>query len=128
MQSGKYYTFTTLADEDAVELKRWSRARWGKTLTRQYMLDIHAGVERIAKNYKSLRSRDELTAGTGLSIYPVREHYVIFYPVAKAHIVIVAVLRQGRDIPNILRDNSVRIGRELREIQQKIECGKLVIT
>jgi len=125
LSASKYYTLTARADKDLAELKAWSGARWGDELTQRYMADIHKGVERIAKSYKTLRSRSEFSAGTDLSIYPVREHYIIFYPTAKEHIVIVAVLRQGRDIPGILRANSVDIDRALKKIRSKVQSKKL---
>lgn len=125
--SRKYYTLTERAAEDLAALTNWSLIRWGEDLTDKYLEDLHEGTERIAKSYKSLRSRSELAAGTGVSIYPIREHYVIFHPVGKEHIVILALLRQGRDIPNILRANSVRIERELKDIRRNIEQGDLVI-
>ncbi len=125
--SRKYYTLTRRAAEDLATLTNWSLTRWGEDLTDKYLEDLHQGTEQIAKSYKSLRSRSELAAGTGVSIHPIREHYIIFHPVGKEHIVILAILRQGRDVPNILRANSVRIERELKEIRRKIDQGDIVI-
>lgn len=110
------------------ELVNWSLTRWGNDLTDKYLDDIHNGVEWIAKNQNSIGSRPSLMAGSGLSVYPIREHYVIFYPVAKAHIIIIAIMRQGRDIPDILRKSSVHIERELKVIIGKIKCGKIVLS
>lgn len=109
------------------ELTQWSLARWGQELTDRYLDDLHQGMEWIAKNRKSITARGELTADTGLCIYPVREHYAVFLPVAKRHIVIVAFLRQGRDVASILSKNNAKISHELKTIVKKIEQGKLAI-
>jgi len=102
------------------ELVSWSLARWGGALTDSYLDHLHEGMEWIAKNQKKVSARNDLTAGTGLSVYPIREHYVVFLPVEKEHVIIVAFLRQGRDVAAILSKNGVRFARELKEIAQKM--------
>ncbi len=73
-------------------------------------------------------AREELAAGTNLSLYPVREHCFVYHPVSKTHVVIVAVLRQGRDIPAILDKGHHQIRRELEEIMDRIALGEIKIT
>lgn len=121
----KHYTLTLQAEENLRQAKSWSLSRWGKALTRQYFADLHEGAEYIAANYSSLGQRDELAETTGLCVYPVREHYIVYMPVAKKHIVIVAFIRQGRDVPAILLRNSYRILRELKEIRARMDSGDL---
>jgi len=76
-------------------------------------------------NYRSLSERDDLSGDTGLSVHPVREHYLVYLPVADQHIVIVAVVRQLRDVPEILGKAEFMIRREVMEIREKIERGEL---
>ena len=123
----KNYTLTELVTADLRAAKVWSDSRWGKNLIQQYFADLHKAAEDIAQHPASLNEQESLTANTGLSIHPVREHYIIYVPVADDHIVIVAFIRQSRDVPAILQKAGYMIRRELKEIQQQLAAGKLVI-
>jgi len=98
----KSYLLTARAAADLREARTWSRARWGKELTNRYFDDLHEGAQYIAENHASFRDRHELAGGTALLLYPVREHYIVYEPLTPRSIAIVAVIRQGRDIPAIL--------------------------
>ncbi len=123
----KSYVLTIRATDDLREARVWSRARWGKDLTNRYFEDLHAGAEYIAENYASFRDRQELAGGTALFLYPVREHYFVYEPLGPRFIAIVAVIRQGRDIPAILQKWAAPIRRELTEIREKTERGEIRI-
>ena len=66
-------------------------------------------------------SREYLAGGTGLGIYPVREHYLVFEPLSDDRMAIVAVIRQGRDLPDILQRNAHTIHRELNRLRQTVD-------
>ena len=121
----KSYVLTVRAEADLREARTWSRARWGKELTNRYLEDLHDGAQYIAENYASFRNRHDLAGGSALLLYPVREHYIVYEPLAERFIVIVAVIRQGRDIPAILQKWVAPIRRELTEIRDKIERGEI---
>lgn len=123
----KGYVLTTRAAADLREARAWSRARWGKELTTRYFEDLHEGAQYIAENHASLRDRHELAGGTSLLLYPVREHYIVYEPLAARFIAIVAVIRQGRDIPAILQKWAAPIRQELIEIRRMIERGEIRI-
>jgi plasmid stabilization system protein ParE len=123
----KSYLLTAQAAADLREARIWSRARWGKELTHRYFDDLHDGAQHIAENYASFRDRHELAGGTALLIYPVREHYIVYEPLAPRLIAIVAVIRQGRDIPAILQKWAAPIRRELMEIRDKIARGEILV-
>lgn len=93
-------------------------ARWGEKLTQEYFVALDKAARDLAKNHNTYRSREELAGGTGLSLYPVREHYLVYEPLAKNQIVIVAILRQGRDIPSILNKGKHVIVRELAALRK----------
>jgi plasmid stabilization system protein ParE len=97
------YVLTIRAEADLREARAWSRARWGKELTNRYFEDLHEGAQHIAENHDSLRHRHDLAGGSALCLYPVREHYIVYEPLAERFIAIVAVIRQGRDVPAILQ-------------------------
>lgn len=122
---GKSYILTARAATDLREARAWSRAQWGKELTNRYFEDLHDGAQYIAENHASLRDRHELAGGTALLLYPVREHYIVYEPLAPRRIAIVAVIRQGRDIPAILQKWAAPIRRELIDIRGKIERGEI---
>lgn len=123
--SRKSYLLTARAAADLREARTWSRARWGKELTNRYFDDLHEGAQYIAENHSSLRDRHELAGGTALLLYPVREHYIVYEPLAPRLIAIVAVIRQGRDIPAILQKWAAPIRRELMELRDKIARGEI---
>jgi len=123
----KPYVLTARAAADLSEARVWSRARWGKELTNRYFEDLHEGAQYIAENHASFRDRQELAGGTALLLYPVREHYIVYEPLGPRFITIVAVIRQGRDIPAILQKWAAPIRRELIEIRGKIERREIRI-
>lgn len=123
----KSYVLTARAAADLSEARVWSRARWGKELTNRYFEDLHEGAQYIAENHASFRDRQDLAGGTALLLYPVREHYIVYEPLGPRFIAIVAIIRQGRDIPAILQKWAAPIRRELIEIRGKIECGEIRI-
>ncbi len=117
----KHHTLTQQAERDLADMVEWSRARWGKQLTDKYLDDIYEGSERIGKDHGMLRSREELSADSGLLIYPVRKHYVVCHAIHKEHIVVVSYIKQGRDVPAIIERNHTRIARELKEIAKALK-------
>ena len=119
------YVLTARAAADLREARTWSRARWGKELTSKYFDDLHKGAQFVAENHSALRGRQELSGGTSLLVYPVREHYIVYEPLAEQFIAVVAVIRQGRDVPAILLKWSAPIRRELMEIRARIERGEI---
>lgn len=121
----KSYVLTARAVADLGEARVWSRARWGKELTSRYFEDLHEGARYIAENYASFRDRQELAGGTALLLYPVREHYIVYEPLGDQFIAIVAIVRQGRDIPSILQKWAAPIRRELIEIRSSIARGEI---
>lgn len=123
----KSYVLTARAVADLREARVWSRARWGKELTNRYFEDLHEGAQYIAENHTSFRDRQELAGGTALLLYPVREHYIVYEPLGPQFVAIVAVVRQGRDIPSILQKWAAPIRRELIEIRSRIERGEIRI-
>ena len=123
----KHYTLTALTAADLRAAKAWSHSHWVKNLTQQYFAALHNAAEYIAQHHASLNEQEYLTANTDLAIHPVREHYIIYVPVADDHIVIVAFIRQSRDVPTILQKAGYMIRRKLKEIQQQLATGRLVI-
>jgi plasmid stabilization system protein ParE len=112
------YVLTARAAADLLEARAWSRARWGKELTSRYFDDLHEGAQFIAEDQTALRGRQELSGGTGLLVYPVREHYIVYEPLAGRLIAIVAVIRQARRSlypSKMVRSNSPRIARDQRQ-------------
>jgi plasmid stabilization system protein ParE len=125
MAKKKNYILTALAEEDLRKARSWSLSRWGAQLTKAYFSDLHEGAESIAKNHKSSQARDNLTGDTGLFINAIREHYLVYVPITDHQIVIVAVMRQTRDVPTLLQQEGYKIRREINTIKRKIEQGKI---
>ncbi len=127
MLEENHYVLTRLAELDLHQARAWSLIRWGRKLTREYFSDLHQAAEYIVAHHQALNSREDLTGDTGLSIHPVREHYLIYLPVGDQHIVIVAVIRQSRNIPQILGRAAFMIRREVIEIKNRIKRGELLL-
>ncbi len=119
MPDAKNYLLTPTARRHLREAKAWSMARWGAKRTRAYFSALHRAANDLAKNYTRYRQREELAGGTGLRLYPVREHFFVYEPLAEEKIAIVAVLRQGRDIPTILSKGKHVFMRELSALRKK---------
>lgn len=112
----KFYTLTETAAQDFRDAKAWSLNRWGPDLTKRYFTDLHEAANHIAKNLDAHQKRDDLAGDTGLCIHPIREHYLIYVPDGNDHVIIVALIRQGRNVPDILRANAFKIHRELDQL------------
>lgn len=119
------YLLTVTAEQDFQEARRWSLSRWGKELTKQHFTDHHKSVEEIAQSHQRFASAEHLDDQLELKIHPVREHYLVYVPIGKSTIVIVALIRQTRDVPAILRISGFKIKRELKEISEKLKQGMI---
>ncbi len=115
------YVLTPTARRHLREAKAWSRTKWGDELTTQYFHDLEKAAQFIAENYQKFTTRKELTGESGLCLYPVREHYIVYEPLGEKRIAIAAFIRMGRDIPTLLNKNAYMIKRELREIRKKMK-------
>ncbi len=109
----KSYILTETALRDFREARRWSVARWGKKRTKSYFQQLHDSVDYIATHQPAIAARDDLIGNTDLGVYPVGEHYLVYVPVSDTQIIIVALIRQTRDVPAILKANSFQIHRQL---------------
>lgn len=116
VRRGRHYILTSTAERDFRQAKQWSLSRWGKELTAQYFLDLHDAAEYVAKHAKSISEKKDLVGGSRLAIHAVREHYIVYMPISKQRIIIVALIRQTRDVPAILHANNYLICRELNKI------------
>ncbi len=124
--TGRNYFLTLGAADDIREIGDWSLGRWGKERTAQYLTELHEGLEYIAANFRTFehnKARDELSANTGLLLYPINKHYIAFLPIGETSIAVAAVIRQGRDVASLLQKDGVTIRRELQEINDRIAQG-----
>lgn len=121
----RHYLLTETAERDFREARRWSRARWGGKQTKNYFANLHKGAEYIAVSQNALAERDDLTGTTGLGVHAVGEHYIVYVPVNDSCIVIVALMRQSRDVPAVLKANGYRIRQQLKDITARLAQGKI---
>lgn len=122
----KHYLLTLTAENDFRQARQWSKKRWGTALTKQYFQNLHDKAEYLAKNSHLLFDRKNISGTTGIGMHPVREHYIVYVPVAKNLIIIVALIRQTRDVPAILKANHYRIQREIDSISGELENGGIL--
>jgi len=127
MPDKKHYLLTWGAEADLREAKQWSLSRWGKELTKDYFADLDHAAEYVAAHQKHLHIREDLAGETGLLIHPVREHYLVYFPIDDCTVIIVAVIRQSRNVPEILGKSAFMIHREVTEIKKLLAAGELKI-
>ncbi|TQV82433.1 type II toxin-antitoxin system RelE/ParE family toxin [Exilibacterium tricleocarpae] len=121
----RHYILTETAEGDFRAAWQWSLSRWGKALTKQYFTDLHKCAESIAQNHNHCASIESIVDTVELSIYPIREHYLVYVPTSNGCIAIVALIRQTRDVPAVLDANGFLIQRQLKEIFEKLERGAI---
>jgi plasmid stabilization system protein ParE len=109
------YVLTETAALDFREARRWSKARWGDRATRSYFQNLHDSAEYVAAHQSAIANRDELTGNTNLGVCPVGEHFLVYVPIDKTQIAIVALIRQVRDVPALLRAHHFQIQRALND-------------
>ena len=126
MKSPKY-TLTKGAEADLDEIYRRSLERFGRDQTNTFMTALKKAAEFAADNHGKVPPRSQLTGESGLSLYPVHNHFIAYRPVADHHIVIIALLRQSRDIPAFVLAEAKRFRKDFAEIERKIKSGALVI-
>lgn len=119
MPREKSYLLTPTASRHLREAKAWSMSRWGEKLIEEYFIVLDEAAKNLAQHWKTHRPRHELAGGTGLLLFPVREHYLVYEVLSGDQLVIVAVLRQVRDIPAILSKGKHVIDRELNALRKK---------
>ncbi len=112
------YVLTETAAADFQAARRWSLARWGKSLTRQYFSDLHNSAEILARHPLTSTDLEQEVDGLNLRIHAVREHYLIYVPIHGERIAIVALIRQTRDVPAILNANAFQFRRQLKVLSQ----------
>jgi len=116
---GASYVLTPTARRQLREAKAWSLARWAPQLTESYFHDLEKAALHLAANYARYTKRKDMTGETGLCLYPAREHYFVYEPLTDRKIAIVALIRQGRDIPALLSRHAPLFRRELDKIRNK---------
>lgn len=120
----KSYVLTETAARDFREARRWSIARWGDKRTKSYFQQLHDGAEYIAKHQKATTPRNDLVGNMALGAYPVGEHYLVYAPLNDSRVVIVALIRQTRDVPAILEANSFQIRRQLAAALEELAAKR----
>lgn len=106
------YFLSPTAISNLRDHKKWSLAKFGRAVTKKYFQDMDKGFQYIADSYKSFPIRPELTGESGLFIYPIGEHYVVYVPMNN-NIHIAAILRQTQDVPNIINERAAIFQREI---------------
>lgn len=127
-----YYRLTRTAENDFRRARQWSQKRWGAQLTKQYFLDLHNAAEHIALHYaRTLPTpthhtiKEILPDNINIGVHPVREHYIVYVPVAQELVAIIALIRQTRDVPAILKAHSCLINKELKEIANTLTSSDI---
>lgn len=108
------YVLTETAAADFRSARRWSLSRWGEQKTQAYFEKLHTAAEFVATNQQAVAARDDLVGNTGLGTHPIGEHYLVYAPIGNERIAIVALIRQSRDVPEILAANSFQIRRQVK--------------
>jgi plasmid stabilization system protein ParE len=112
-----FYTARALRRID--EAHDYSLANFGYERTLQYVAEMQACFSRIAEEHGKIskqKTRDHLTANSGLSIYPVGKYYAVFTVVTwhgEDAVIILDLPGQEQDLPNTLIRNMPTFKREI---------------
>lgn len=126
MKSPKY-TLTKGAEADLDDIYRKSVELFGHAQTNKFLIELERAAEFAADNIGKIQTRAHLTGDSGLSLYPVNNHFIAYRPVADNHIVIIALFRQSRDIPSFVMAEAEKFKADFAEIEQKIKMGKIIL-
>jgi plasmid stabilization system protein ParE len=126
MRAAKY-TLTKRAEADLEELYRNSLEQYGSIQTNKFMNDLKKAAEFAADNIGKVPTRAHLTGESGLSLYPVNNHFIAYRPVTEKHIVVIAIFRQSRDVVAMIAAEADRFRAEFSEIEQSIKNGTIKI-
>lgn len=121
------YTFTKSAEADLDEIYEKSLQQFGRTQTNIFMAAFKKAAEFAADNVGKVSTRAHLAGESGLSLYPVNNHYIAYRPVAENHIVIIAIFRQSRDIAALVMAEAEKFQKDFLDIEQKIKGGGISI-
>lgn len=99
-------------------IRYWSHERFGKKNAEKYFVDIDKALSFIAQSCGKVVSRDDLTGDSGFSIYPVREHFIVF-DVLNGTIFVFDFVKQERDILTVLNDYAARFRRHAAQLGKK---------
>ena len=120
----KSYILTETAARDFRDARRWSVGRWGEKRTKLYFQQLHDGVIYIATHQRAIAPRDDLIGDTDLGVCPVGEQYLVYVTMSDGQIIIVALIRQTRDVPTILMTSSFRIRKQLTAALKKLQAKR----
>ena len=126
MKSSKY-TLTRRAESDLDELYEKSLEQFGPIQTNRFMTDLKNAAEFAADNIGKIPARAHLVGDSGLSLYPVKNHFIAYRPVAEDHIVIITIFRQSRDVAALIAAEADRFRADFSEIERKIKDGTISI-
>jgi plasmid stabilization system protein ParE len=101
MKSSKY-TLTMRAEVDLDEFYEKSLEQYGPIQTNKFLADLKKAAEFVADNIGKAPTRAHLVGESGLSLYPVNNHFIAYRPVTVDHIVIIAIIRQSRDVAALI--------------------------
>ena len=90
------YLLTKEADADLENIFDYSISKFGFDQTEKYIIQIHKSLEHLGGFPESGIARPELDKRIRSKI---SGSHVIFYEEMKAHILVVRILHQSRDVP-----------------------------
>ncbi len=115
-KDGRYF-LTPSAIASLREQRKWSVEEFGRTTTKRYFQDLADCLELLAQNPARSARRPELKGLSGLMIYPLGSHYIIYAPV-KQCICVFGIVLQTRDVLPILNENAALFKRELAQFEK----------
>ena len=89
---------TLLARQDLKDVRRFTTDTWGQEQWRRYFAGIMLAFERVTRDGKCGRARDDLRPG--MRSLPYQKHLIFFEPIGHAggDVVIVRIVHQSRNL------------------------------
>jgi plasmid stabilization system protein ParE len=122
MTAPRFHT-TPTAEAHFLDALDESLEKWGEMRTEQYRLDFLAGLEKLAKNHRSIGTghRTAMTQGTDFKLHLMEHRYVVFQTHDAFNIIIAGIFHERMDIPTRLLELALLTKDEIAAIVQQID-------
>jgi toxin ParE1/3/4 len=117
------FHITPTAREHLKLAVRDTKREWGLAQAKRYNDAFQAGLEKLAKNHRSIGTghRAAMTQGTDFKLHLMEHRYVVFQTHDAFNIIIAGIFHERMDIPTRLLELSLLSKDEIAAIVQQID-------
>jgi toxin ParE1/3/4 len=119
------FHITPTARKQLIEAVRDTKRKWGLAQSKRYNEAFLAGLNKLAKNHKSIGTghRAAMTRGTDFQLHLIEHRYVVFLPHDNYNIIIAGIFHERMDIPARVQELALLTRDEIDAIAEQIDRG-----